>query len=121
MGNPRRQQRVRNRPRYHLPRLALWQHHLSRIATGEIDRSQLSASFSSFYTPASAAQDRVAFGALGPPKTIAFRRQTIRNGVTVHFYEVTFAAARMGVDIELDQEGKIDSFGYGRLGQPRAR
>jgi CubicO group peptidase (beta-lactamase class C family) len=94
---------------------------LSRIATGEIDRSQLSASFSSFYTPASAAQDRVAFGALGPPKTIAFRRQTIRNGVTVHFYEVTFAAARMGVDIELDQEGKIDSFGYGRLGQPRAR
>ena len=91
---------------------------LRSIASGEIGRSQLADSFSSFYTPRSAAQDTNEFGPLGAPKTITFRGESERNALIVYTYDVTYANALVRVQVAFDAQGRITAFGYGRLSSP---
>jgi hypothetical protein len=88
---------------------------LAQIASGDIDRSQLTDSFSSFYTPDTAAADKEEFGPLGAPKTVEFRGQSVVNVTTVDTYDVAFAKALVRVQIAFDAEGRILTFGYGRI------
>jgi CubicO group peptidase (beta-lactamase class C family) len=97
-------------------RLRAW---LRRVASGDIDRSQLADSFSSFYTPASAAQDQKEFGPLGAPQTVTFRGQTEPNATTVYTYDVTFSKALVRVQIAFDAQGRVTTFGYGRIASPK--
>lgn len=86
---------------------------LRRLATGEIDRSQLSSSFSSFFGPSMAAQTKKDFAKLGAPMAVVFRGQTERSGSTMYSYEAKFARAKVTIVLGIDAQDKITAFAYG--------
>ncbi len=93
---------------------------LRRVSTGEIDRSQLSDSFSSFFTAKMAAETKNDFAKLGTPTTLVFRRRSEERGVTTYTYAVTYPSATVIVQVGFDGQGKIDGFGYGLAAPPSA-
>lgn len=99
-------------------RLRDWLH---RLATGDIDRSQLADPASSFFTPQRVAQAKKAFGPLGSPQTIDFTGKKTLKIVEkgqpavlkrVSTYAVTFARARAKIFLGSTNAGKIDVLMY---------
>lgn len=88
---------------------------LRRLASGEIDRAQLTNSYSRFFTASMAAETHNDFARLGPLQTIAFRGRSEGGTIPMNSYDATFRNGRMRILIALDAEQKIDAFAYGRL------
>ena len=88
---------------------------LHRLATGSIDRTRLTASFSAFFTASMAAQTQKDIARLGAMKTIRFRGRSEGGSVPMNRYDATFQKGALNVLIALDAQGQITAFAYGTV------
>jgi hypothetical protein len=85
---------------------------LRQLASGRIDRSRLTRSFSASFTPSLAARAKRAFAPLGDLKQLILRRQPAHAGSMVYGCEVSFASAKAKVSLAIDATDRIDAFTY---------
>jgi CubicO group peptidase (beta-lactamase class C family) len=85
---------------------------LRQLASGRIDRSRLTRSFSASFTPSLAARAKRAFAPLGELKQLILRRQPAHAGSMVYACEVSFASAKAKVSLAIDATDRIDAFTY---------
>jgi D-alanyl-D-alanine carboxypeptidase len=80
---------------------------LARLASGNVDRAQLTPAFSAFLTDALVARED--FAALGPLQTIVPISSTNEsNGDTLYQFLVRFPRAQYYYDFEVAPNGKVD-------------
>ena len=92
-----------------MQRLEGW---LRQIASGDIDRSQLTESFSEAFTPLLAARAKNAFARLGTPKRVRLRTDRERGGSMMYTSDVTFTRVKAKILLGVDAAGKIQAFTY---------
>jgi hypothetical protein len=90
-------------------RVVAW---LREIASGRIDRSRLTRSFSASFTPSLAARAKRDFAPVGELKQLVVHRQPARAGSMVYACEVTFASVKANVSLAIDAADKIAAFTY---------
>jgi hypothetical protein len=90
-------------------RVVSWLHEL---ASGRIDRSRLTRSFSTSFTPSQAARAKRAFAPLGDLKQLRLQRQAPRGGSMVYACDVSFASAKARISLTIDATDRIDAFTY---------
>jgi hypothetical protein len=90
---------------------------LHRLATGNIDRTRLTASYSSFFTPSMAAKTHKDFARLGAAGTIrmSFLGRSENGTDPMNRYDAIFQKGRMSILIALDAQRKISAFAYGAV------
>ena len=90
-------------------RVVFW---LRQLASGRIDRSHLTRSFSASFTPPLVARAKRTFAPLGEPEQFMCRGEPAGAGSTFYPCDVTFARAKVKMSLVLDAAGKIDAFRY---------
>ncbi len=85
---------------------------LRELASGRIDRSRLTRSFSASFTPSLAARAKRAFAPLGDLKQLTLRRQPAHAGSKVYACDVSFASAKAKISLAIDATDRIDAFTY---------
>ncbi len=80
---------------------------LDRLATGKIDRSELTPSFSAYLTDALVAHEN--FASLGPLQTIVpISSRKEANGDTLYEFLIRYPHARYRYDFQVAPNGKVD-------------
>jgi D-alanyl-D-alanine carboxypeptidase len=92
---------------------ALARQWLRRAQTGEIDRSQLTASFSASLNAAAVAETKAQMAPLGAPTSFIYRGKSSLAGVTVYRYRVSFKSGTLKLTIGIDRAGKIAGIDFG--------
>ncbi|HLI96106.1 MAG TPA: hypothetical protein VKT72_08475, partial [Candidatus Baltobacteraceae bacterium] len=87
-----------------------WVH---RMQTGDIDKSQLSASFAKHLTPDAVNGMKEGLAPLGNPTSFVYRGKSTANGATAYQYSVNFKGASLDLTIAVDSQGKISALGIG--------
>ncbi len=78
-----------------------------RMQNGDIDRSQLDASFNQKVTPQIVAAAKTQLGALGQPLGVAFGGGLPKGAATVYRYVLTFKLGEVSEYIALNKDGKV--------------
>lgn len=92
---------------------ALARQWLHRAQTGDIDRSQLTATFSTSLKPNIVTGTKAQLAPLGDPTSFVYRGKSEAAGVTSYQYRVSFKAVTMHVVISIDTHGKIAGLDFG--------
>lgn len=82
-----------------------------QFASGNLDRSQFSASINAALTPAVVTGAQAQFEQLGTPTTWIYRGKTVSSGNTTYAYHVTFSSGvALNVYISIDAQGKVSGY-----------
>jgi CubicO group peptidase (beta-lactamase class C family) len=92
---------------------ALARQWMRRMQTGDIDKSQLSASFAKHLTRDMVSGMKEDLAPLGDPTSFVYRGKSKTNGATAYQYSVGFKGARLQLTIAVDSQGKISALGLG--------
>jgi hypothetical protein len=78
------------------------------MQTGDIDRSQLTATMNADLTPDVIKQIRAKFGALGDPLSFTpLGQQSVADDETAYVYRVVFKTTTLNEVFVLDKDGKV--------------